>query len=131
VAQSALTVAEAKETFIEGGYDLLLYLKKLLQQTLDEKYSADSLPEELVAAYNQLIILLNNSISGLRLPAAMIRSMLGDIRITLTDQKYSQQRDYQELIKQLEVATNLYISLANTQQELDIIAQEYKNQGHK
>lgn len=130
MAAPAMTVAKAKDTFIEGGLDLLLYLKKLLQRKLDTQYAPEALPDELVSAYNQLIILLNNSISGLRLPASMIRSMLSEIRITFKDLKDSANPQLQDLIKQLELATNLYIGLTNCEQSIDIIARDYKDWRH-
>lgn len=123
---AALSTAEAKTLYIDGAMDLLLYLKKLFSQSLDTVFPTDQLPEELVAAYNQLIILLNSSISGLRLPASMIRSMLSDIRSTLKDEQVSSKAEYLELIKQLEAAANIYISITNTEQEISIIAQKYK-----
>lgn len=126
MAHTPLSIAEAKETYIEGSLDLLLYLKKLLQQALDQEHKVNPVPDELVSAYDQLIILLNNSISGLRLPASMTRSMLSDIRNTLMDQTNSPPAPYQEFINQLNALTTIYIAINKAEQNFTLLAKEHQ-----
>ncbi len=76
---------DAKTICLDGADNLLLYIKKLYRNALEKELNPEQMPEELVPAYNQLMILLNNSITGLKLPETMIRGMLAGIRNTLND----------------------------------------------
>lgn len=129
MAQTKLSISEAKETYIEGSLDLLLYLKKLLQQALDQEYKANPIPDELVSAYDQLVILLNNSISGLRLPASMVRTMLGDIRKTLMNHTNSDKPHHQEFINQLNALTNIYLAITKAEDDVTNLAKTYRQAG--
>ena len=129
MAHTKLSISDAKETYIEGSLDLLLYLKKLLQQALDQEYKTNPVPDELVSAYDQLVILLNNSISGLRLPASMTRSMLSDIRSTLMDQTDTDKAEFREFINQLNALTNIYIAITKSEQDVITLAKEYRQVG--
>ena len=123
------SLAEAKETHIEGSLDLLLHLKKLIQQTLDHDLKQQPIPEDLVSAYDQLVLLINNSISGLRLPASMTRTMLGDIRSTLMDYAVKNDAQHDGLINQLKALTNAYVSLAQAEQRFADLTSKYKQVG--
>ncbi len=107
-------------------YNLLLFLKKLLCAGVKKDHNPEAMPAELVSSYNQLILLMSNAISGLRLPSTMVRTMLSEIHQTLDENKGA----HPDLVTQLIAATNIHITLSNTEQSIDMIAARTPAQPH-
>lgn len=107
-------------------HNLLLFLKKLLRVGIENDHNPETMPAELVSCYNQLVLLVSNAISGLRLPSHMARSMLYEIHQTLNENKDA----HPDLVNQLNAATNIYVALSNTEQSVNLIAKQAPTQPH-
>ena len=97
-------------------HNLLLFLKNMFANTLDTTHNSEKLRTDIVPIYNQLLILLNNSISGLQLPENMTRPMWADIRNALNEQDH---------VKQLTPIANIIIALLNAERALQVLKTQY------
>ena len=69
---------------LEGFEHLLLHEEKLLGQILDY-YKPEMVPEDLTIPLNELKTLCHSSLSGLKLPELMIRTILRNMSSALSD----------------------------------------------
>ena len=69
---------------LDGFDDLLLHLRKLLSKLLDQ-YPSEAIPDYLLIPLNEIKMLCNSTISGLRLPDLMVRDTLRKINSALAD----------------------------------------------